>query len=139
MNLISRIRNWFDKLMTGRYGNDSFNRFLIAVWVVLLVIGFFVRSPWWYLPEFVLCFVIFFRMLSRNVVRRRLENTAYYHFTQRISKRFRHVFVRIRDRKTSRFFRCPQCRAEIRMPRKVGKFRIHCPKCGNSFVKEFRK
>lgn len=127
-----------DRFMTGRYGSDALNRMLLLLWVLFLIVAFIVATPWLYLPQLILCTVIFYRMLSRNIVRRRKENAAYYDFMRGLGMRWRHMMIRLRDRKTVNFFRCPHCKTEIRMPKKQGRFNIRCPKCEKEFTKEFR-
>ena len=138
MSFFLRLRQRLDRFMIGRYGTDSLNRGLMILWSILLVIGFFTRSFWWYVPQLFLCGVIFFRMFSRNLVRRQRENLWYYQLMKKIGTVYRRALVRFRDRKTANFFRCPKCRADIRMPKRVGSFKIRCPRCGAEFNKEFR-
>ncbi len=139
MNFFSKLSQSISKFMYGRYGNDSFNQFLIGVWLAEAIINLFLHSVILYLFGTVLCIVVFYRMLSKNLVKRRRENAAWYEFSTKMKQSFRFWTVRIRDRKVARFFKCPKCKAPIRMPRKVGKFNIRCAKCGNTFQKEFKK
>ena len=139
MNFFQRFRKSYDRFMQGRYGTDLLNRHLVLLWLVLAIVNLFARSLVLYCVELILCLVVFYRMLSRNIVRRRKESAAYYRLQQRFFGALRHLFVRIRDRKVARFFKCPHCGASIRMPRKVGRFRIRCQKCGGTFEKEFKK
>ena len=139
MSFISRFISAVRRFMIGRYGTDTLNRHLIVLWCVLAVLNIFFSSLVLYFLELFVSFYALFRALSRNIVKRQRENAAYYRLSSRFMKGFSHVFVRFRDRKTTRFFRCPKCSAPIKMPRKVGRFRIRCQRCGESFVKEFKK
>lgn len=139
MRFFSKLRASFDRFMYGRYGTDTLNRHLILIWLALAVLNMFLHSLIVYGLETALCFVTFFRMFSRNVVKRRAENAKYYRLTQKWSRSARHLSVRFRERKTARFFKCPHCKAPIRMPRKVGKFNVRCQKCGGTFQKEFKR
>ncbi len=40
------------------------------------------------------------------------------------------------QRKTYRFFSCPQCEQRVRVPKGKGRIEITCPKCRTSFVKK---
>ncbi len=140
MNFFNRLRNTFSRFMLGRYGgNDTLNRHLLIVWLILYAVNLFLHSFILYILGLVLCAITLFRMFSRNVIRRQRENAAYYRFYQKQARAVKHVFIRFRDRKTTRFFKCPYCKAPIRMPRRVGKFNIRCQKCGNTFQKEFKR
>ncbi len=138
MNFIMKINDFFARLMYGRYGNDSLNRFLIFVWFVELLVNFFAHSVVLYVFSVILCVVVLFRMLSKNIVRRRRENAAWYEITKRLKASLRMLLVRIRDRKVAYFFKCPKCKAPIRMPKRVGRFNVRCKKCGHVFMKEFK-
>ena len=139
MNFFSRLNQGLSRFMYGRYGNDSLNRFLIGLWLGEAILNLFFHSVILYLIGTVLSVVVFFRMLSKNTVKRRRENAAWYEFSTKVKASFRLLAVRIRDRKVARFFKCPKCKAPIRMPRKVGKFNVRCTKCGTVFQKEFKK
>ena len=39
------------------------------------------------------------------------------------------------DEKTHAYYKCPECKKELRVPRGKGKIRITCPHCGHQFVK----
>lgn len=139
MSFFSKINQWFSRLMYGRYGTDGLNRFLIGLWMMEAIVNCFIHSLFLYLIGTVLCIVVLFRMFSKNVVRRRMENAAWYEFSKKISAKFRLLSVRIRDRKVANFFKCPRCKAPIRMPKRIGKFNVRCQKCGHTFQKEFKK
>ncbi|MBE6712663.1 MAG: hypothetical protein E7580_03970 [Ruminococcaceae bacterium] len=138
MRFIYKVGMAISRFMQGRYGNDSLNQFLICVWCFGAILNIFLQSVFLYLIGAVFCFVVFYRMLSRNLIKRQRENAAWYRFSTNQKKIFNHFFVRIRDRKVARFFKCPRCKAPIRMPRKVGKFNVRCNKCGHVFQKEFK-
>ena len=139
MNFFSKLNQKFTQFMYGRYGTDSLNRFLTGVWLIESILNLFFHSIVLYLVGTVLCITVFYRMFSKNMVKRRRENAAWYELTVKTKNQSRHFFVRIRDRKVARFFNCPKCKAPIRMPKKVGKFNIRCAKCGNVFQKEFKR
>lgn len=139
MSLFARVRDALARFMSGRYGTDSLNRSLILIWLLLAIVNVFFHSLVIYVIELVFCFVVFFRMLSRNYVKRQRENAAWFSMTSGLRGAFRRFMIRRRDGKKFHFFKCPNCKAPIRMPRKVGRFNIRCNKCGHSFQKEFKK
>lgn len=139
MRFFSRLISQFQRMMQGRYGHDSLNQFLIYLWLFEAVLNLFFHSGILALLGFVLSIVVFFRMFSKNIVKRQKENAAFYRLLVKWKDYCNHVYVRFRDRKIARFFHCPYCRAPIRMPRKIGKFDIKCPKCQKTFQKHFKK
>ena len=71
----------------------------------------------------------YFRMLSKNLEKRWAENNAY--LTKKNSIR-----LRWQQRKTHKFYRCPNCKATLRVPKGKGKISITCRSCGERFVKK---
>ena len=130
------MRQWFSKLMYGRYGGDNLGRFLsfaalVPLFVSLLVDG--VASVVLWLVTLALLVWMYVRMFSRNISARSRENQKYLQYRTRLTGFFRGARNRFRQRKEYRFFRCPKCRAWLRVPRGRGKLRISCRQCGTSF------
>ena len=127
------IRNWLRNFMVGRYGQDHLNTALfvcaIAVWVLSLVIRtFFLR-----LLYFALIMLVLFRMLSRQIEKRRRENDRFLTWWWPLRRRLELQLRRLKESRTHKFFRCPGCRNTLRVPRGKGKVNITCPKCGERF------
>ena len=134
------------KFMTGRYGADELNKFLIICGWVLLLLGMVlsgfgsrvtvsVGSVLVTLSWAALLFSVF-RTLSKNTQKRASENYKYFVCKNKVLSRFRRLKTRFQERKTHRYFRCPQCKATVRVPKGKGKIRITCPKCRNQFIKK---
>ena len=112
--------------MTGRYGMDQLNIFLLITAVALNVIslilsrfgvvcriiGLLVN-----LISYGILFWYLFRFFSRNLEKRFRENRRY--LTRK---------SRLLDRQ-NRYYRCPNCKQTVRVPRDRGKICIKCPKC----------
>ena len=77
-----------------------------------------------------------FRTFSKRTQARAAENYRYFVCKNKVLGWFRRGKARWQDRKTHRYFRCPQCRATVRVPKGKGKIRITCPKCRHQFVKK---
>ena len=140
------VKERFRRFMAGRYGADELNKFLtICGWVALLL-GFVlsginngvtaaIGSLLVTLSWAVLIYSIF-RTLSKNTSRRAAENYKYFACKNKCLTWLRSLKTRWQDRKVHRYFRCPQCRAMVRVPKGKGKIRITCPKCRHQFVKK---
>ncbi len=134
------------RFMEGRYGADELNRFLTVCGWVLLIVGFILSgisnkvtvAVGSILVALSWAFLVFsiFRALSRKTQERASENYKYFVYKNKVLGWFRKLKNRWQDRKTHRYFRCPQCRATVRVPKGKGKIRITCPKCRNQFVKK---
>ena len=134
------------KFMEGRYGADELNRFLTLCGWVLLLIGFVlsgIDSKVALIAGSVLVTLSWaaliyslFRTFSKRTQERASENYKYFVCKNKVLDWFRRLKARWQDRKTHRYFRCPQCKATVRVPRGKGKIRITCPKCKHQFVKK---
>ena len=130
--------------MIGRYGADGLNRFLTICGWVLLLAGFVLsgiqRNGTMILGSILvtlswaLLIWSIFRTLSKNTQKRASENYRYYMYRNRVVTWWKGLKKRWQERKTHRYFRCPQCRATVRVPKGKGKIRITCPKCRNQFI-----
>ena len=121
---MQRWKESFARFMYGRYGPDQLNNALLILGVALAVVGMLFSLPVLTVLSYLPLGCCLYRMFSRNVNRRRLENQKYM---QQLN--------RLRDR-NSRYYSCPRCHQTVRVPRGRGKINIHCPKCGNQFVKK---
>lgn len=132
------MRERFARFMAGRNGNDQLNLFLLGVAVVLAVISAFFRSGGFgsFLSAAVLALLayVYFRMLSRNVYKRREENGKFMRFRYDMEGRLRAAKERWVQRKDYKFFSCPSCHTNLRVPRGKGRIKIVCRKCGTSFM-----
>ena len=123
------IRQWMARFMVGRYGMDQLNVFLMVLYLVLYVVFLFTHLI---ALDFIVLFVTLFRMLSRNIDRRRAENAKFLQLTGPICRRFKSCRTRMQDRE-HRYFKCPNCGQQMRVPRGKGRITVHCRSCGATF------
>lgn len=131
--MLQRFSAGMRRFMYGRCGVDQLNIFLLITAVVLnlvalilsrlgalcAVIGMLVN-----LISYGVLFWYLFRFLSRNLEKRILEN-----------RRFLTWKTRVTDRQ-NRYYRCPNCKQTVRVPRGRGKVRINCPRCSEKFIRK---
>jgi DNA-directed RNA polymerase subunit M/transcription elongation factor TFIIS len=84
----------------------------------------------------VVLIICYFRILSRNVYKRRSENEWYLRRKNAVSRWFRSLKDRWNQRKEYRFFRCPSCHTLLRVPKRKGKILLTCRKCGRRFERK---
>ena len=121
--------------MSGRYGFDQLGGFLCIVSFILVIIGAWV-SPVLYWLGLVLLIYCYFRVLSRNRSKRYSENLKYLSVQNKVVDWASRYILRFKQRKQYRYFRCPQCGQQLRVPRGRGKISITCHKCHNQFIKK---
>lgn len=126
------IRNTIQRFMYGRYGNDQLNLFLVGLYLVLYLLYVLTRFQVLYLICLVLVFLSLFRLLSRNLTRRREENMKFMKTAGPVIQWFRFQRTTRRD-KEHRYFKCPNCGQQLRVPRGKGKITVTCRSCGANF------
>lgn len=127
------------RFMAGRNGNDAFNRFLLVVILVMMLLSLFLPSGVSrisYPITIALLGYSYFRMFSRNIYKRQTENAWYWEKRSRVVASVRMLKERWVQRKDYRFYSCPSCRTTLRVPRGKGQIKIVCRKCGSSFVRK---
>ncbi|MCL2152470.1 MAG: hypothetical protein FWH57_05850 [Oscillospiraceae bacterium] len=130
------IRNFLRNFMIGRYGPDHLNVAMIVVSILLsLLHGILKLAPILYISCVLLALAVF-RMLSRNIARRRAENDRFIRYWWPVRTRLSRFYSNIRYRKTHRFLKCVGCGNNLRVPKGKGKIQITCPKCGERFMKK---
>ncbi|SDL04979.1 6TM ABC transporter family protein [Natronincola ferrireducens] len=128
--------NWLRKLMIGRYGGDQLSIFLLVLSMILTLISRIVRIPILITISYVPLFIAVYRIFSRNLQKRRMENYRFAIFVSPIYSKLKQVQSTIKGLKTHRYYRCTKCKAMLRVPKGKGKILITCPKCKDKFTRK---
>ncbi len=138
-NFLARLGDGMRRFMQGRYGMDDLNRCLYWSFLVLFILELIIpfRPVKAVLGWVTLAIIIWetFRMFSRNIPKRYSENLKFLDMTAGLRRAMRLNRRKFDDRKTYRYFKCPGCGQEVRVPKGKGRIRITCPKCHQSFEK----
>lgn len=126
-----KFRMWLARVMAGRYGVDQFGRALLWVYLGLAIAALVVR-PLYYVALALMVWMMF-RIFSRNIYKRQMENQKYLRVIGKIKGWFQLQKNKFRDRKTHRYRTCPYCKATLRLPNKKGNHTVCCPKCNKDF------
>lgn len=129
------MRDWFRRLMMGRYGVDQLTWVLLALSLLLSLCGSIFRSNVLGILCWAALVVCYLRIFSRNIYARQQENQKLLQFWWKL-KNGRSKRPSREQRKNFRVFSCPTCKQKLRVPRGKGKISISCPKCGRSFIKK---
>ncbi|MCI9468119.1 MAG: hypothetical protein HFG45_02310 [Oscillospiraceae bacterium] len=132
------MREKLAKFMSGRYGPDALFRFQIGAALVLELVSLFLRRSsgvYHLLNDIALILMIWavWRALSRNVQKRYLENLRFLELFGRARRQSRMNKEKFSQRKDYKFFVCPNCKTNLRVPKGKGDIYITCAKCGNRF------
>lgn len=121
--------------MSGRYGADQLGIATAVVYFITSVIMSFFRNPYLQLIPYVFLVIFFWRMFSRKIAKRYAENQIFLRYWRPIWSWLKNPAQAWRDHRKYRYYSCPTCKQKLRVPRKKGKIRIRCPKCGTEFLK----
>ena len=125
------------RFMYGRNGMDQLNRSLFSLYIVLWLAGslvgllaesaalnVLVNGLMW-----ILVVLLFFRMFSKNLYKRREENQKWVNWLWKMKSNHAGAKARHAD-KEHKYFTCKGCKTICRVPTGKGKIIITCPKCG---------
>ena len=116
------------RFMMGRYGTDKLNMAILCVGLVACILSMFIRFAPVTLALTVISYIFMgwaiFRSFSRNTYKRYQENRKYLMALQKVKDR------------EHRYYDCPRCRQQVRVPRGKGKIAITCPKCKEKFIRK---
>ncbi|SNS36312.1 hypothetical protein SAMN05446037_1008155 [Anaerovirgula multivorans] len=128
--------NWLRTFMVGRYGGDQLSIFLLALSIVLTIIARITGISILMIISYFPLFGAVYRMLSKDIQKRSMENYKFAIFVNPVYSRLKKVQDRIKDLKTHKYYRCTKCKTMLRVPKGIGKILITCPKCKDQSIKK---
>lgn len=136
MRFLDKIRSAFSGFMAGRYGADQLGMTMLWTALALSIAGSLSRLFFLTVLADALLILMFFRMLSKDRLKRQHENQTYLQKTYGMRRAVSEWMNRVKNGKKYRYFTCPQCKKRLRVPRGVGSITITCKGCGNKFDKK---
>lgn len=124
------------RFMAGRYGFDELSRVCLWLTILLMVVSMFAKKQWVYLLSLVLLVYTYCRAFSRKIVKRQQENQRFCNFRYQIVVKWNKWKQRQAQKKIYRFYKCPQCKQTVRVPKGKGKICITCPRCRTEFIRK---
>ena len=135
--MLYKLRCAVARFMYGRNGMDQLNRVLFWAYLILWLVGGMIAAAahssllsivfdvlmWAFMV------LIFFRMFSKNLPKRREENQKWLNWWWRVKNKNAGARARHAD-KDHKYFTCKSCKTICRVPVGKGKIIITCPKCG---------
>jgi len=136
MKWMDRLRGAFQNLMQGRHGADQLGFVLVYGGLIVYVLGALFGLGILTLLGLACWGWGLFRMLSKNRTKRFEENRKYLELKNKLTLELKQAQNRFKNRKQYCYFRCPQCKSRLRLPRHLGEVTARCKNCGNSFPKK---
>lgn len=121
------------RFFSGRNGADKLCFFSLAVYFVLTVVNLFVNSAVLSVLALLILIYAWFRVLSKNIYKRRAENEKFCSLLRRFTGFFKIKKRAFKERKDFAYRKCPSCKCTLRLPKKKGKHQTRCPRCSKEF------
>ena len=128
-----KIKDGFGRFMAGRHGADEFSLALLIFGLILSILSSFTGFALLSLLGMAAYIWSIFRMFSRNTAKRSAEYQKYLSAWTNFKNSTRQFWVRLKNSRNYKYFKCPQCHSRLRLPRKVGEVTVTCGKCHHSF------
>lgn len=133
MTFTQKIKAALMRFMEGRHGADNLSSFTLIAGIVCMIISLITGSFLFSLLNTALYVYTIFRMFSRNNEKRIAENRKYIELTSDWKKKIRQFVTRLKNSKQYKYFRCPKCKALLRLTRGCGEVNVTCARCKNEF------
>ena len=126
---MNQFRYKLMQFMIGRNGVDHLGYATMVLYFLVFVANSFVNSIVLTILGLLIVAFTFYRLLSKDVARRRRENEWFVRLYNPAKAAVQKQFRRLRDVKTHRYRTCPHCKVTLRLPIKKGKNTVVCPRC----------
>ena len=124
------------EFMYGRYGGDTMNTVLLISGLVVSILGQLFNLTVLVLIAYVFYGYSIFRILSKNIYARQKELYSFMKIWTPVQKWYKMRVMIWKDRKSYRYFKCPNCGQYLRAPKGRGKIEVTCQKCRKQFIKK---
>lgn len=132
MTFVQKAVRW----MATRYGQDEFSRFLMISGLVIVLVTSIFSLPILNIIGLVSTIYALMRVLSTDKEKREAENRWFLKKKQSFTQSYHRMKNKMHQRKVYRFYKCPSCTQQLRVPKRKKKINITCPNCSHQFVKK---
>lgn len=133
---IQKMKNRMTQWMRGRNGVDQLGWFILILAAALYLAGTATQTAGLYIAGVAFYGYCIFRMFSKNLGQRNLENRRFLNTTRSAKKKTSQFFLRLKNVRKYKYFHCPKCHVLMRLSRGTGKKTICCPKCRHEFTRK---
>lgn len=130
------FRNALIRFFSGRRGMDQLNVGLLVFSIVSSLLSSILRVGLLSTLSMAAWVYALFRMLSKNIPAREKENNWFLSKYTPVASNWKQAKVRFKNRKIYLYYRCPNCRAWLKLPRNIGEKTVTCGKCQATFKKK---
>lgn len=127
---------FLQRFFYGRNGSDQLNTVILVLAVILVILQYFFGFAALTVLYYLCALIFLFRSLSRNLVKRRAENAWLLNKTRGVRSWMKIRRNMLRDRKTYKYLKCPNCKKRLRVPKGKGRIKVRCSGCSLEFFKK---
>ena len=120
------------------YGIDFLSKVIAIVCIIISVINILLHSYILSSLQLGLFVLLFFRLFSRNILKRQAENRKALNILSKVKGNFAFNKRKRADRDTHIYKKCPHCSVILRLPKTKGEHTVKCPQCKNNFKVKVR-
>lgn len=136
MGFMNKVRDALARFLYGRNGIDQLCWAMVIAELALSLIGGLIPVAAvrriFSIVTTVLTVLVFWRVLSKDLYRRREENARFLRWWGPIAQRLRGGAARRAD-KEHKYVKCT-CGTMCRVPKGVGRVEMTCPRCGKKTI-----
>lgn len=133
MAFMEKIKAAFYRVMQGRYGADALGQAILWAGIAVSLVEMVTGSMLLGVASMGLFVWALWRMFSRNRAARAAENQKFLIGWNKLRRSVSQFWARVKHAREYKYFKCPQCKAKLRLPRKVGNVTVTCKTCHNRF------
>lgn len=126
---MQRLMQGYQKIqqaMRGRYGRfDELNKILLVITLILSLVDRWIPFYIGNLLGLLSFGLLLYRFFSKRIYPRSNEN-----------QKFLKGWQKLKAQRQYKYFKCPNCKQEMRAPRGKGKIKVTCKNCQQQFIKK---
>jgi len=126
--------NGFRNFMMGRYGTDQLTLALLILGMIFTFMGNAFELIFLTTITYVIFLACIYRTMSKNISARQKENYKFLKYWNPVMAWSKGKYNIIKSSKDYKYFKCPNCKQELRVPRGKGKISVTCKKCNTKFI-----
>ena len=133
MTFFQRLTQKLAVWMRGRNGMDQLSLAILIFSLALQLIASWTGAGFLPLVSLALYAWALFRVFSKKSFKRMDENKRFLAVWEPLKTKVRQFFTRLKLLRQYKYFRCPQCKALLRLTRGQGDREVCCPQCQHRF------
>jgi LSD1 subclass zinc finger protein len=124
--------------LADRHGQDDLGKYLVGAALALCLVSMFAARAILYPASLVIFAYAIFRALSKNEAARGRELRWFLRAKSSVAGGAKARLRQFRERGTHSYYKCPNCRNTLRVPKVRGRIEIRCPQCHTAFERKRR-